>query len=126
MNRLKKVNDGERVPLVTFIGGMRYGIYNFTIPLIRLELFNDGLQISSSIKIFRRLIPILAANFEEISGVQIVANWLGSGVRIRTNDAGNNVVFWTTKPEQVLSFMQKLGLSVSAERTRFHFWNPER
>jgi hypothetical protein len=126
MQRQKVIENHDRKPLASFIGGMRYGVYNFTVPLVRLELFADSLRLSSSVRLFRKLVPILTASFADVSSVQMVGNSFGSGIRIRTRGSERGVVFWTFSPERVLSSMQKLGLTTIAEEGHFYFRNPDR
>lgn len=126
VNRLKNVEHRGQEPLATYIGGLRFGLSNATIPLVRLELFSGYLRLSSSLRILRRMIPILEAEYVEIEEAQIVFNWLGSGIRIRSSDNESSAVFWTTKPEFVLSKMKELGVKTKSGRARFYYTNPER
>jgi hypothetical protein len=126
MQKIKIIDNRGRMPVATFIGGMRHGAYNFTIPLVRLEFFVDGLRLSSSTRLLRRAVPILEARFEDISNVQVVGNWLGSGIRIQSKHNEPAVVFWSTSPEKVLSLFHNLGLNVNTEKGRFHFLDPDR
>jgi len=49
-------------PLVTYLGGMRRGftgIASWTYPLVRLTIYEDGLELGPSVSILKALVPIL-------------------------------------------------------------------
>jgi hypothetical protein len=118
--------EGQSEPREEFVGGMRYGMGNYTIPLVRLELYEDRLQVRSNFRFLRRIIPRVELRFSEISIVEPVGNALGSGVRISVRGAGDSIVFWTGSIEKMLSVMKRYGLPVVFDRKRFHFTDPER
>lgn len=110
----------------TFVGGVRYGMRNFTVPLVRLELFEDRLLVHSNFRLLRRFVPKVEVTYGEISIIRPVAAWLGSGVRISVRGPGDSVIFWTWSPNAVLAAMKARGLQINPEKTRFHFTDPER
>jgi hypothetical protein len=72
------------------------------------------------------LIPVLEADYSDIKDVQIVTNWLSSGIRIRTRDNESSPVFWTSEPEVVLSRLKEIGMNTKGDRGRFYFTNPDK
>jgi len=66
MKRLKSNEISGEKSVTSCVGGMRFGLFNATIPLVRLDFFASKLRLSASSRILRRLIPILEANYTDI------------------------------------------------------------
>ena len=126
MQRLKSLDNNKGEPLHLFRGGMRYGSFNATMPLVRMEMYSDSVRLSSTFRMTRKLIPILTSNYSDITYVQAVSAALGTGIRIRFISGVQSVVFWTSKPVEVLLAFRKLGVEVNPETAKFHFSDPER
>lgn len=126
IKRLRRIDSPGEESVASFIGGMRFGLFNATIPLVRLEFFPRYLRLSASVRLLRRLIPVLEADYSDIKDVQIVTNWLSSGIRIRTRDNESSPVFWTSEPEVVLSRLKEIGMNTKGDRGRFYFTNPDK
>lgn len=122
----KAGDNGQSKPLEEFVGGMRYGMSNYTIPFVRLELYKDRLLVRSNFRLLRRVVPRVEVRFGDVSVAEPVGNWLGSGVRISVRGAMDSIVFWTGSVDEVLKVMKNFGLPVVFERKRFHFTDPER
>ena len=126
MHREKRPGRVNDEPLATFLGGMRFGTFNATMPLVRLEFFNHGIRLRSSSRLLQRLVPILVADFGEILNVQAVTGRLDSGIRIRSRDNGGSVIFWTGSANSTLSCFAKHGMNVLEDSARFHISDPEK
>jgi hypothetical protein len=127
-NRMAAGVDDGQVPKLSYRGGMRYGGFNATWPFARLDLFSSGLRLRSNIKHFQRLIPIWEARFEELKEVQAIGRtkYLSTGVRFRTKQQGEWIVFWTFRRIRGLEGLEERDVSVSADPVRLHFWNAGR
>ncbi len=136
-------------PSLSYIGGMRRGftgIGNWTYPLVRLRIYEDGLELGPSVPILKALVPIWRARFEDISVAESVGGgqpdsaasfsvmavtfsptqrWgmMTRGVRIMAADGGF-AIFWCTRRDHVLTTLQSRSVNVNSEPQPFHFFSP--
>jgi hypothetical protein len=106
---------------------MRLGVFNATIPLVRLELFQNGFRLSSTLKFLCRVIPTWEARFDELSQVQAIGRvpiW-NEGIRFGVHNERDRPIFWSTRRESILADFVKAGVSVNAMPIRMNFLNPE-
>jgi hypothetical protein len=115
-------------PKKSYVGGMRLKTFNATLPLIRLDLFEDALRMRSSIRLLNRLIPIWEARFEELSEIRAIggSSIFTSGIRFRACATSDWVIFWTGSRPKVLSGLEALGLNVNRDPLRLNIFNPGR
>lgn len=118
--------DDELGASTSFIGGMRLGSFNASIPLVRLELFQNGFRLSSSVKILRGLIPTWEARFDELSQVQAIGKiplW-NQGIRFSIHNAHARPIFWSTHRESIMAEFAKAGVAIRVTPIRMKFLNP--
>jgi hypothetical protein len=127
-NRIVAGIDESQEPTVSYLGGMRFGGYNATWPFVRLHIFRRGLRLQSSTRLLRGLIPTWAARFDEIKEVQAIGSikWVTTGIRFRTGEHSDWIVFWTIHRGRVLESLREMGLNVETRPVRLHFWNAGR
>jgi hypothetical protein len=115
-------------PKKSYVGGMRLKSFNATLPLVRLDLFEDALRMRSSIRLLNRLVPVWEARFEELTEVRAIggSSIFTSGIRFRVHPTSDWVIFWTSARPNVLSRIEALGLSVNRDPLRFNIFNPGR
>lgn len=126
MDALPK-DGGEKTPTHSFVGGRRTGLLNATWPLVRMDLYGDGIRFRPSARFLHALIPTWEARFDEITEVRAVGNtdFFATGIRFRTNRPADFAVFWTFHRSEVLDALEESGLKVIREPARFHHLNPD-
>lgn len=112
----------------SFLGGIRLGGYNATIPLVRMSLLPAELRLQPSIRALRSLVPVWEIRYDDVGEAQAVGKIpiLSAGIRLRSRSSSEWIVFWTGRRRTaVLKALIDKGVSVSATPVRFHFLHPE-
>jgi hypothetical protein len=122
--------ESEFSPHASFVGGVRWGSGNASIPLARLEVGDGDLRIS--LRGILRKIPTsgmfpFEANFEELEPAQAIgSSGFNNGIRFRRRNSVQWVIFWCRHRQQVLTSLEMSGMKVIREPVRAKFWNPGR
>ena len=124
-NTHRRVTDLQRdsSALVHYYGGLRWqgpaGVGNASMPLGKLELFDQGIRLGPSGRLLRVFVPTWEASYRDLASVDSVLGPLRSkGVRFRLREDGPPIVFWTTAPKKVLNAMAGHGVTVIPATTK--------
>ena len=114
---------------LSFVGGMRYGmtgLANWTWPMVRLNLLEEGICLCPSARWLKPLVPIWEARYGEMTEVRSVGTTrMTCGVRFTTS-TGDWVIFGTLDRPRVLAALQQRGLLVELEPVAFRYFRPDR
>jgi hypothetical protein len=112
----------ESAPEIAFVGGVRSRTVNATAGLARLEFFDWGIQVQSSLRVLRWMIPTWQAHYEELVKAQLITvPGANNGVRFQLRDGGESIIFWTFQGAQVLNQLEAHGVPVDREVTRLRW-----
>ena len=113
-----------------FRGGIRWGNFtsgvNDTWPLAQLEVFSNGLRIGPSARMLRPFIPIWEVQLDELSESRVITCMGSKGIRFRTMDPNDWIVFWTFRPSDVIRYLQEHNVDVDENVLRVPFRHPDR
>lgn len=126
----------DTVPERSFTGGMRYGnfgVANWTYPLVRLDMYESGLELRATYRFLSWLVPVWRARYDEISAVgwlerptpdsSAALGLVKTGVLFTPVD-GNWVIFWCHQRNQVLDALARHGLRIDTARKRLTIFGP--
>jgi len=117
-------------PRRSFIGGMNWGgfinYWNITTPFARLEIFSNGIRVGPSFRMFRPMLPLWEARFDELQSVVLLQAIFGQGVRFRTNDDDKWIIFWYQSPQTILEVLRELGVPTNPDPQRYRFLRTNR
>jgi hypothetical protein len=118
--------DTAGTPLASHVGGMRLGMLTATWPLARLDIFQQGLRLHGSNRMFRAITPVWEASFREIRDVQAVGKVqpLTTGIRFRLDSRNESAIFWSAHRPEVLADLAGVGLTVNGDPVRLNTLNP--
>ena len=118
--------DDTGPPLASYVGGLRGPVVNASWPLVRLNLFPNGLRLQPNNRMSKSVVPIWEALFDELTEVQAVGRikWLSTGIRFRAGSQGEWVVFWAHDRPQVLASVQERGVGVNPVPVPFRYLSP--
>ena len=106
-------------PERTFTGGLWSAAGSAIWPLARLELLEQGIRVRGRVGGLRRLVPAWEARYEELSGAQLVRVPIAShGVYVRTANAADSIIFWTSRGSEILDHLQVHGVPADRSVTR--------
>ena len=77
---------------------------------------------------FQLLVPVWEAGYAELEEVQPVGSVPGwsAGLRFRTRQTDEWVIFWTVDRDSIIAALRMHGLAVSPETERLQFFDPGR
>lgn len=96
-----------------FLGGLwRLGRLSFNAPgAVRLEFFDWGIRLAG-LGLARLMTPVWEARYEELTEARLVIAPAHRGIRLRTGDGGDEVIFWTDQGSDVLDRLEQHLVSV--------------
>jgi len=94
-----------------FLGGLLSGSVSATWPLVRLECSDWGIRLRGSARLWRRLVPLWEARYENLATVQLVES-MSTGIRFASDGGADAVVFWTFKSSEIMDHLEARGVSV--------------
>jgi hypothetical protein len=68
----------------------------------QLDLFDWGIRLHSTWRLFRRLVPVWEACYTDLATVQLIQGFGGYGVRLESNAGTGAVVLWTRRYDEVM------------------------
>ncbi|HUC14773.1 MAG TPA: hypothetical protein VMS00_10010 [Acidimicrobiales bacterium] len=113
-------------PVATYRGGMRLGftgIASWSYPLVRLTLYNDGLEIGPAAPFLKLVVPLWRALFQEIDCITMLTRGRARGLRFTTRD-GAFVIFGTFRTDPLIQALNQLGARIDPVPKRFRYFKP--
>jgi hypothetical protein len=103
-------------PEAEWLGAALTATVNIGWPLARLELFDWGIRLGSTARVFRWCVPTWEARYAELAVVRNVTNAIRvgtmNGLRFAVADSADAVVFWSTHSSEILDHLEAAGAIV--------------
>ena len=86
----------------SFRGGLASAYVHASGGLVRLEFFDWGIRLRAASRLWRRLIPVWEARYEDLATVQLIQTIGGYGVRLESGAGAGALVFWVRRYDEVM------------------------
>jgi hypothetical protein len=92
--------ESGKVPIYSEKGGGRFDDINWTMPFVRISIYDEFLLISYSEEIVFR--------YNEITKIEIKNHFISDGIHIYHNKKGipSKIILWPANPAKVLELLQ--------------------
>jgi hypothetical protein len=94
--------------------------------MVKLEIFDSGIRIGSSVSILKLLVPTWEASKDELDEIRPIAGLGTGGFRFRILNSNEWIIFWTFQVDNGIDEFVKRGYRVTQMKIRFNFLDPNR